>query len=164
MKSPLHCFLVLVTLFAEIAVADTHPANPLMGTWTLVAADFIRPDGTRAPDYGPSAKGVLMIDAEGRYSLQIYSAERPKFAANDKVKGTAVEYREAILGASTHFGTIAVDAAANTFTLNVEKSSYPNQEGVAQKRTYELKDGVLSYKVATRPDGNTPISIWRKLQ
>jgi len=104
-----------------------------------------------------------MIDAEGRYSLQIYKSERAKFASGDKLKGTAAEYEGAILGASTHFGTVTVDSAAQTFTLSVEYSSYPNQEGIAQKRQYELDGDVLSYRVATRPNGDTPVSVWKKL-
>ena len=103
-----------------------------------------------------------MVDTRGRYSLQIFSAERPNFASGDKLRGTAREYEAAAHGASTHFGTIAVDPHAHTFTLKVEGASFPNQQGTTQTRRYELKDDVLSYRVAPRPDGNIPISVWRR--
>jgi hypothetical protein len=156
--------LLLVTgVTALQAGAGESVSGPLAGTWTLVAADVIHSNGTRSGDYGAAPKGLLMIDAQGRYSLQIYSTERPRFASGDKQKGSPAEYAAAILGASTHFGTISVDPAAHIFTLNVEHSTYPNQEGIPQKRTYELSRDLLSYRVATRPNGDTPVSVWRKL-
>jgi hypothetical protein len=138
--------------------------SPLAGTWTLVAADVIRPDGTRARDYGESPQGRLMVDAAGRYSVQIYRSERPRFASGKKDAGSADEYREAVLGCSTHFGTIAVDAAGRVMTVRLEGSSYPNQEGTEQRREFELRGDELSYRVPPRPDGGTPISIWRRLR
>jgi hypothetical protein len=149
---------------AHAACAHENPsAGPLVGTWTLVAADVLRPDGTRAHDYGQAPKGLLIIDSSGRYSLQIYDSSRPRFAAGDKAKATPDEYRAAIMGSSIHFGTISVDAAVHVFVLTPEGASYPNQEGTPQKRAYELDGDQLSYKVAPRPDGSIPISVWRRL-
>jgi hypothetical protein len=149
---------------AHTAYADKgQAAGPLVGTWTLVAADVVRPDGTRARDYGEAPKGLLIIDSSGRYSLQIFNSSRPRFAAGDKAKATSDEYRAAVMGSSTHFGTISVDADKQVFVLTPEGASYPNQEGTPQKRAYELNADELSYKVAPRPDGSIPISVWRRL-
>ncbi len=104
-----------------------------------------------------------MIDAQGRYALLIYKSERPKFALGDKAKGTPEEYRDTVLGMSTHFGTIAVDAAAKTLTFAVDQASYANWNGAKQQRHYELKRGELSYTVEARPNGDVPISIWRRI-
>ena len=156
--------VLLLTQAATSVSAEKSSAGRLAGVWTLVAADLIHADGSRSHDYGAAPKGLLMVDPQGHYSLQIYKTERPKFAAGDKLKGTPAEYEAAILGASTHFGSIEVDEAAHVFTLNVEGSTYPNQEGIAQKRNYELKGDELSYRVAARPDGNIPISVWRRLK
>jgi len=159
--------LLAVTTFllaARIGAADeTQKPSPLVGTWTLVATDVLRPDGTRARDYGEDPRGVLFIDASGRYSLQIFDSSRPRFASGDKARGTADEYRAAVMGSSTHFGTITVDASKSEFILMPEGASYPNQEGKLQKRAYELTGDQLSYKVAPRPDGTIPISVWKRL-
>lgn len=102
--------------------ADAIAFDPsLVGTWTLVAADAQHPDGSRASDYGVAPKGLLLIDAQGHYSLQIFKAERPQFASGDK------------------------------------------GEGAQQKRSYELKDGKLSYRVTPRPNEDIPISVWQRL-
>ena len=151
-------------LLATFARADTTAVDPsLAGTWTLVAADVQHPDGSRGRDYGAAPKGLLLIDAQGHYSLQIFKAERPQFASGDKATGTPAEYKEAVMGSSTHFGTISVDPVNGTLTFHVQNASFPNWEGQSQKRSYELKDGELSYRVTPRPHGDVPISVWKRV-
>jgi hypothetical protein len=105
-----------------------------------------------------------MIDSQGRYSLQIFKAERPRFASGNKLTGTAVEFEAAALGSSTHFGTVNVDRAENTITFSVQGASFPNWEGERQIRRYELRGDELSYRLAPRPDGDVPISIWKRMR
>ena len=94
------------------------------------------PDGSRVHLYGPSPSGLLMFDAGGRYGLQIVSAGRPAFAANDKGRGTADEYQAAVQGSNAHFGTYAVDQAEGTITFRIEHASFPNWEGTEQTRAF----------------------------
>ena len=145
-------------------MADAQSVSPIAGTWTLAAAELLHADGTRTPDYGASPKGLLIVDASGRYSLQIFKSERPRFASGDKLTGTAAELQAATLGASTHFGTMSLDTAARVLTVNIEGASFPNQEGTQQKRQYRLEGDELSYKVPARPDGNTPTTVWRRVR
>jgi hypothetical protein len=154
----------VMSSFATATLQADPVISPLAGTWTLVAADVLRSDGTRTHDYGAAPEGLLLIDVEGHYSLQIFKAERPRFATGDKFTGSEVEYKAAVLGSSTHFGTVSVDAAAGTLTFKIEAASFPNWEGAAQTRRYELRGDELSYRVPPRPDGDTPISIWRRLK
>jgi hypothetical protein len=105
-----------------------------------------------------------MIDGEGRYSLQIFKSERSRFASDNKQAGTAAEYNGAVLGSSTHFGNVVVDQAAGTLTFAIENASFPNWEGQNQKRKFEIHGDELSYSVPPRPDGNTPISVWKRLK
>jgi hypothetical protein len=156
---------VLSALLVPVAQAEASPATvSLAGTWTLVAADVLRADGVRARDYGADPKGLLLIDSRGRYSLQIFKAERTRFASGNKQTGTPAEYQSAVLGSSTHFGTISVDPIAEVITFHIENASYPDWEGTQQARHFELHGDQLTYRVAPRPDGSTPISIWRRLQ
>jgi hypothetical protein len=151
-------------LLATVARADAIAVEPsLVGTWTLVAADVQHPDASRARDYGAAPKGLLLIDAQGHYSLQIFKAERPQFASGDKGAGTPSEYKAAVMGSSTHFGTISVDPAGKTLTFHIQNASFPNWEGQQQKRSYELKGDELTYRVVPRPNGDVPISVWHRL-
>jgi Lipocalin-like domain len=148
-------------------VSSTEPArvaSPLAGTWILVAAELIRPDGNTVDDYGAAPKGLLIVDADGRYSLQIFKSERPHFASPDKAKATAEEYAAAVMGSSTHFGTVEVDEHEHVLNFRILASSFPNWEGTTQKRSYTLDGGLLKYRVPPRPDGGIPVSVWRRAE
>ena len=160
-----HLIGMAAALLAGLAARDVPPAteSPLRGTWTLVAADKLLPDGTQARDYGQAPKGRLVVDAAGRYSLQIFKSERLRFAGADKAAGSAEEFASAVLGSSTHYGTINVDETGGLLTFAIEGASFPNWEGTVQRRHYTLEQGVLRYRVPARPDGSVPVSVWRRL-
>ena len=130
---------MLAGLAARDAPAPT-PLFPLQGTWTLVAADKILPGGETVRDYGGNPKGRLVVDAQGRYSL-----------------------KSAVMGSSTHYGTMAIDERAAVLVFSIDGSSFPNWEGTTQKRQYTFDGAELRYKVPPRPDGSIPVSVWRRL-
>lgn len=152
--------LIAGVMAATVPAAQT--AADLAGTWTLVAADLVRPDGTVVRDYGEAPKGRLFVDPAGHYALQIYKAERPVFAAPDKAAGAPQEYKAAVLGSSTHYGRIALEDGQLRF--DIEGASFPNWENTVQRRSYELDGDVLRYRVPPRPDGGVPVSVWRRLR
>jgi len=149
---------------AALAQGSSSSAPSLAGTWSLVAADDLRPDGTRHPAYGANPRGLLVLTPDGRYSLQLFRSDRPRFASGDKKKGTPAEYEAAVLGMSSHVGRYAVDTATRTLTFRIELASFPNWEGTEQKRPFELSGDELSYRVVATPDGTIPISVWRRVR
>ncbi len=153
-------------LLAGLAMTGSAAAEPaashLAGTWTLVAADKILANGDRVADYGRAPQGRLIVDDHGRYSLQIYKSERPKFASADKSSGSPAEFAGAVLGSSTHYGTLRVEPKLGVLTFSIDASSFANWDGTIQKRQFTLEDGVLTYRVPARPDGSIPISVWKK--
>src|SRR5438034_8895773 len=82
--------LLLVAFLAGDALGQTAK-QPFVGSWTIVSADTVRPDGTRVPNFGSGPKGFLVFDGSGRYALQIMSANRAKFASNNRLEGTPEE-------------------------------------------------------------------------
>lgn len=136
----------------------------LEGTWVLEAADTLRPDGSRVQGYGERPQGRLMVDRDGRYSLQIYRREARSFASGDKGRGTPDEYREAVMRISAHTGRVRLDPASGTIVFDVAQSLFPNWEGKRQVREYELKGAVLTYRVPASATGNGTVAIsqWRK--
>lgn len=156
--------MMAVVLAPVLAITGVARAAdfPLAGTWTLTAADRITPAGARERDYGSAPKGRLIVDAAGRYGLQIFKSERASFASGDKKRGTPEDYAEAVLGSSTHYGTIAIDEAAHQLLFKIEGASFKNWEGTTQRRAYTQDGDTLSYRVPTAPDGATPISEWRR--
>ena len=161
-------FVVVLILLAPSLVAGHRPApvavDPLVGSWTLVLVDNVLADGSRVHLYGPDPSGLLMFDAGGRYSLQIVSAGRPAFAAKDKGRGTAEEYRAAVQGSNAHFGTYAVDQQQRTITFRIEHASFPNWEGTTQERKFSVVGDRLRYTVPvpTSGEGATGEVEWRR--
>jgi len=171
----------IVSFFAAAVIipcAATHKAHPfaqnsagatskmmsssptqklLVGTWTLELCDNILPDGTRIELYGPHPKGLLIFDAAGRYSMQIMSASRPRFAANDKSKGTPDEYAAAIKGTNAHFGHYTVDETAHVIISHVDGATYSNWENTDRKSPFILEGDTLTYKVLTPTTGGNAI-------
>lgn len=157
---------VMLAMLAGLATRGTpEPAHefPLHGTWTLVAADKILPGGALARDYGEQPKGRLIVDTQGRYALQIFKSERLRFAAGSKADGSTDEFKSAVMGSSTHYGTVTIDEKAGQLVFSIEGSSFPNWEGTVQRRQYKLEGRELSYQVPPRADGSIPVSVWRRL-
>ena len=155
-------FAMLVGLTTRGMPEPAH-VFPLHGTWTLVAADKIVPGGALARDYGEQPKGRLIVDTQGRYSLQILKSERLRFGTDSKADGSTDEFKSAVMGSSTHYGAVTIDEKAGQLVFSIEGSSFPNWEGTVQRRQYKLEGKELSYQVPPRADGSIPISVWRRL-
>jgi hypothetical protein len=159
--------LFLTALAIPLMAAAPPSPQPLSlpGTWVMEQAYEIRADGTRTTNYGEHPSGLMMIDASGRYSIQIFRPGRPNFASPVKAEGKPEEFREAVLGSSTHFGHVRMDAAKHRLLFDVEAASFPNWEGKRQVRDYSYVGGVLTYTVPASAAGNGTIaySVWRKV-
>jgi hypothetical protein len=70
-----------VVLSAGEVFAQT--AKDLVGTWTLVS-NVTEQGGNKTDTYGPNPKGILTVDANGRYAIIIARADLPKVASNNQ--------------------------------------------------------------------------------
>lgn len=161
--------IILAAGMAAAGSGDTGAGDEtasLAGTWVMDSAYEILADGKRVTNYGEHPLGLLIVDDAGHYSLQIFRRDRPAFAAGDKPHGTPEEFRAAVLGSSTHFGRLRIDAAAKQLIFDIEGASFPNWEGRRQVRDYVLEKGLLRYAVPASASGNgtTAYSIWRRVE
>jgi hypothetical protein len=154
----------LLMIGASAMANETQPLS-LEGTWIMTSAYEILADGTRTTNYGERPNGLMMVDKVGRYSIQIFRPNRPKFASGDKRRGTPEEYREAVLGASTNTGRVVVDPVNGKLIFKIETAVYPNWEGTEQVRNYTFKDDTLTYSVPASASGNGTVaySIWQRV-
>jgi len=167
MKKVVTVILLFVSVYSSTAQTNNSSAFPLAGTWILKAAEVILPDGMHATDtaYGKNAKGLLMIDADGQYSLQIFRPDRPKFASGDKKGGTPEEYASALLGISTHIGHIKMDMVNHVLQFNIDYAAYPNWDNSTQTRKFRFSGDELYYEVpAKTAAGTTAVSIWKRIR
>lgn len=135
----------------------------LTGSWRLTAADKILPDGSRVADFGNAPHGIAVFTADGHYVVEIFQADRMKFAAGDGAKVTQEEYKNAIESISCHFGTYTVDEAKGTITFHIDRASYANWDETTQVRNFTLEGDKLTWRVAPRPDGSIPVSAFTRI-
>ena len=63
----------------------------IVGTWTHVSTKYKFPDGTMVDTFGSNPRGILIFDASGRVAFIAMRGSLPKFAANDRTKGSPEE-------------------------------------------------------------------------
>ena len=115
-------FLGVVLSASEVVAQSTQD---LARTWTLVSV-VTEQGGNKTDTYGPNPKGILMVDANGRYVITFARADLPKVASNNRTTATPEENKAIVGGSLTHFGTIAVNTADKTFTFKIETATFPN--------------------------------------
>jgi hypothetical protein len=148
-----------VVLAAGDAFAQT--AKDLAGTWTLVST-VTEQGGNKTDIYGPHPKGILMVDANGRYVIAFARADLPKIASNNRTTAPPEENKAIVQGSVTHFGTVFVNAADKTITFKIETATFPNWDGTEQKRPFTLTGDELTYTVPSASGGGTATSVWKR--
>jgi Lipocalin-like domain len=148
-----------MVLSAGDACAQT--AKDLVGTWTLVSA-VTEQGGNKTDIYGPNPKGILTVDANGRYVIAFARADLPKVASNNRTTATPEENKAIVQGSLTHFGTLSVNAADKTFTFKIETATFPNWDGTEQKRPFTVTGDELQYTVAAASGGGTATVVWKR--
>src|SRR5579871_2302587 len=137
----------------------------LVGTWTLVANENTKPDGSKVDVYGANAKGILTFDKSGHYTLIIVRADLPKFAAGATNQGTADENKAVLAGMIASFGTYSFDEASATVTSHVDGSSFPNLVGMEQKRVISsLTKDELKYTNPATATGTKAETTWMRVK
>jgi Lipocalin-like domain len=155
--------LGLLFLGVVLAAGDAFAqiAKDLVGTWTLVSA-VIEQGGNKTDTYGPHPKGILAVDANGRYVLVIARADLPKIASNNRTTATPEENKAIVQGSGAHFGTLSVNAADKTIAFKIETATFPNWGGTEQKRPFTVTGDELKYTVAAASGGGTATVVWKR--
>jgi hypothetical protein len=117
------------------------------GTWHLVDAFALTPDGTRlSSPLGDKVLGQIMYDSAGNMSAQLMSEGRPLFSSRSMDDTPAEEVKQAFLSFTSYWGTYTIDPVAGTVTHHVTGASAPSWPGGDQVRYYELAGSRLTLK------------------
>ena len=149
-----------VALPAGDAVGQT--AKDLVGTWTWVSVDNVRPDGTKVQPFGPNPKGLIIFHANGRFAYLLTRPGRPNFAANNRDQGTPEENKATVQGSLGYSGTYSV--SGKTLIFKIEASTYPNAVGDEQKRSFTLTGDELKYTNPTPTAGGTAEAVLKRVK
>jgi hypothetical protein len=159
--------LLAITLLAmppTIAVGQQKSLKEhLVGSWTLVSIIATDKAGAKSDRRGPNPKGLLIFEANGRFSLLTSRSDLPNFAINNVNQGTPEEYKAAMTGMIANVGTWTVDEATKTITTYVEAGSFPNLNGNTQTRVISsLTADELKYVNAASVSGTSDEATWRR--
>ena len=118
-------------------------AKDLVGSWTLVSGDTVRPDGSRVRTFGDNPKGTIVFTTDGRFIYLFANSDLPKFASNNRATGTPEENKAVVQGSIATFGTYS--EAGKDLMLKIEHSTLPNRTGTEQKRTTAITGNELKW-------------------
>jgi hypothetical protein len=139
MKFSIRCLSAITTLALALVPSSgiaqqKSLKDQLVGTWNITSVNVERNDGTKVQPFGPNPKGLLTLTSDGHFTLVNTRPGRSKFASNNRMEGTPEENKQTVQGALAYFGTYTVNEGEKMFTLRIEASSFPNDEGAEQKR------------------------------
>jgi hypothetical protein len=118
--------------------------DQLIGVWRLMSYEFRLADGILIRPMGEGVQGILIYTANGYVSLHIFDPERPKFAADDFMKGAPEEVQQAFEGSMAYYGTFEVDEQKAMVIHHVQGCTFPNWVGVDRVQFYEfVRDQLL---------------------
>ena len=155
--------LIGASLISAGASAQTSP-NQVLGTWRMVSAQ-IDPEGRDQPAYGPKPNSLLVFTSNMHYIEVLTDSTIPKFASEERGKGTAEENARAMSGSIAFFGTYTVDASGVFSGNRVVGSTFPNWIG-SSRTTKELRmvvEGDRMTENFQRPDGTKITIRWERL-
>jgi hypothetical protein len=148
MQSLLKPLLAIVTLVVAVCIGApgvlAQGAPDLVGSWSLVSLTVTR-SGNEVELLGPHPEGQLLFGSDGHYVLLGVRADLPKFAAGNRLSGTAEENQKIVLGNVAHFGTYTVDPAERVIVFRIQRSTFPNWDGDVQRRPFTLVGDRLTY-------------------
>ena len=138
--------------------------DQLVGAWTLVSSEITPASGPKQQGFaGANPKGILIIDAGGRYASVTGSPDRAKFKATSNLRSAATpeEWAAAGRGFGANFGTWSVDEASKTLTRKYEIALVPNNDTQETKATVSLVGDNLTLAITPAAGGKNE-SVYRR--
>lgn len=154
-------FLGFAVFIADANARQKALKDRIVGAWTYVSVDTVRPDGSRVPMFGSMPRGQAIFGRNGRYILLTSRSDLPKFASNNRNEGSEDEYKAVVQGSIAHFGTYSVNEADKTIIFHIETSTFPNWNGIEQKRPITLSGDVLKWETPASSGGTAEVVLRR---
>lgn len=137
-------------------------AKQIQGSWILVSM-YNEQGGKKTEQYGPSPRGVQIFTPDGRFLAITMRASLPKFASNNRLKGTPEEYQAVVQGSMAYFGTYkVVNEKEHLVSLHMEASTFANWEGEDQTRVIVVVGDEMKVTNPTTTVGGTSYVIFKR--
>src|SRR5260221_13979003 len=117
------------------------------------------------PAFGDKPRGMMILTANGRYTIVVGSASMAKIASGARTKATAAENKMVVDSSIAHYGKYTIDDGGKAITFHVEMATFPNWDGQPQKRALKVKRDTLSYTVTAPSAGGPPNDVvWKRVK
>jgi hypothetical protein len=147
-----------------VSSVAAQSSTDVVGTWTLVSS-VTEKDGTKSDQFGPGAKGMLVLDPAGHFMLTIIGPDLPKFASNNRAAGTPDENKAVVSKSVALIGDYSVSTSEKTLSFKVESATFPNWNGTEQKRLLSvLTRDEMKYITPTASSGGVATVTWRRVK
>jgi hypothetical protein len=158
---------LVVCLTSLRASAVPSARDQLIGTWRLVSAGDVRPDGSLEPfpEYGPHAIGYLMYGSTGHMCVYLASPVHPKW--KDLAKPTDAEKLRSYDANFSYCGTFEVREREGSLIHRPEMASWPHYVKSDERRDFRLmKDSLILSGSETAPgQKESPYRItWQRVR
>jgi hypothetical protein len=134
----------------------------LTGAWTLVSSETTAANGAKQQFYGGNPKGILILDAGGRYAAVQGRPDRPKPKTASRFQVSATELGEAAKEFAANFGTWSVNEADKSITRKFEGALNPLNEGSEQKSSVALAGDELKLSTVSPVTGDRNDTAYRR--
>ena len=139
-------------------------AKQVQGTWILVS-NINERDGQKIDTFGPNPRGQLILTPGGHFSMILMRASLPKFASNNRLKGTAEENQAVVQGSHAFYGTYKVgNEKDRTIILHVEGCTFPNWDGQDLPRVMTLSEDELKQVNPAAAIGGKNYVTWKRAE
>jgi hypothetical protein len=154
---------IVVALILGTSVNAQSLKQQLVGSWILVSSDTTPPTGAKRQDFGATPKGILILDAGGRYALVQGQINRPKFKDTNNLRlgASDTEFAAAARPFAANFGTWSVNEADKTLIRKYEIALIPNNDSLESKASVSLSGDELKL-ATTSPAGVKSDTVYRR--
>jgi hypothetical protein len=115
--------------------------QPLAGTWTLVSIYEEDAGGEEVNRFEGDAKGQLIADENGNFSLQIMNLGARRYSATP---APCVD-SSGLIDAMAYFGTYFLDSTGERLTLRVERCLFKECDLIDQVITSRINGNVMEW-------------------
>jgi hypothetical protein len=140
-------FLLLIFLVAFSSSAFAQEANPLVGTWKLIASESIVDNEAPQHTFGLHPKGYLIITQEGRLMIMMTGDNR-KAGMGDAERAALHKTMAAVSG--------KVRLEGEDFVISVDVSWNESWNGTEQRRHFRIEGDKLFVETAPGPSLVSP--------
>lgn len=137
-------------------------AKKITGNWELVSL-INEQDGKKSEPFGPNPLGSLILSPNGKFTWILMKNDLPKFAVNNRIKGSAEENQAVVQGSFAAIGSYKVeDSKKGKVIFHFTGCTFPNWTGQDQERILAVSGNEMTMTTLSSAIGGTNTVLYRR--